>query len=96
MVIGGPGPRTSIYFFLSQPFFVGEQFAGMPGNYVRFEDTIKGSKEVVRLLLDRGADPNMKDYSGRSPLYIAVGERESGGGEEDIEKLLRERGAKAD
>jgi F-type H+-transporting ATPase subunit beta len=28
--------------FLSQPFFVGEQFTGMPGKYVKLEDTIKG------------------------------------------------------
>ena len=33
--------------FLSQPFFVAEQFTGTPGRYVRLEDTIKGFKEIV-------------------------------------------------
>ena len=30
--------------FLSQPFFVAEQFTGMKGRYVKVEDTIKGFK----------------------------------------------------
>jgi F-type H+-transporting ATPase subunit beta len=30
--------------FLSQPFFVAEQFTGMPGRYVKVEDTIAGFK----------------------------------------------------
>ncbi|MCB0325379.1 MAG: F0F1 ATP synthase subunit beta, partial [Bdellovibrionales bacterium] len=33
--------------FLSQPFSVAEQFTGMPGKYVKLEDTIRGFKEVV-------------------------------------------------
>ncbi|HON77661.1 MAG TPA: F0F1 ATP synthase subunit beta [Spirochaetota bacterium] len=33
--------------FLSQPFFVAEQFTGMPGKYVKLEDTIKSFKEVI-------------------------------------------------
>ena len=33
--------------FMSQPFFVGEQFTGIPGQYVKLEDTIKGFKEIV-------------------------------------------------
>src|SRR5215469_13937306 len=33
--------------FLSQPFFVAEQFTGKPGKYVKVADTIKGFKEVV-------------------------------------------------
>jgi len=33
--------------FLSQPFFVAEQFTGTPGRYVKLEDTIKGFKEIV-------------------------------------------------
>ncbi len=32
--------------FLSQPFFVAEQFTGVPGRYVKIEDTIKGFKEI--------------------------------------------------
>ena len=33
--------------FLSQPFFVAEQFTGMPGEYVRVADTIRGFQEIV-------------------------------------------------
>ena len=32
--------------FLSQPFFVAEQFTGIPGAHVSLEDTIQGFKEV--------------------------------------------------
>lgn len=32
--------------FMSQPFFVAEQFTGSPGVYVKSEDTIKGFKEI--------------------------------------------------
>ncbi len=38
--------------FLSQPFFVAEQFTGTPGAYVRIEDTIKG----FRMILDGELD----------------------------------------
>src|SRR5512138_2345608 len=33
--------------FLSQPFFVAEQFTGFQGKYVAIEDSIKGFKEIV-------------------------------------------------
>ncbi len=33
--------------FLSQPFFVAEQFTGMKGRYVKLADTIRGFKEIV-------------------------------------------------
>jgi F-type H+/Na+-transporting ATPase subunit beta len=33
--------------FLSQPFFVAEQFTGSPGRYVKVGDTIKSFKEIV-------------------------------------------------
>jgi F0F1-type ATP synthase beta subunit len=33
--------------FLSQPFFVGEQFTGLKGKYVAVADTIRGFKEIV-------------------------------------------------
>ena len=32
--------------FLSQPFFVAEQFTGIPGAYVSLEDTIQGFKQL--------------------------------------------------
>jgi F-type H+-transporting ATPase subunit beta len=33
--------------FLSQPFFVAEQFTNVPGKYVNLEDTIRGFKGIV-------------------------------------------------
>ena len=33
--------------FLSQPFFVAEQFTGNPGQYVPLKDTIKGFQEIL-------------------------------------------------
>jgi F-type H+-transporting ATPase subunit beta len=33
--------------FLSQPFFVAQEFTGTEGKYVKLEDTIKGFKELV-------------------------------------------------
>ena len=32
--------------FLSQPFFVAEQFTGLPGNYTSREDTIRSFEEL--------------------------------------------------
>jgi F-type H+/Na+-transporting ATPase subunit beta len=34
--------------FLSQPFFVAEQFTGFPGKYVLIEDTVKGFREILQ------------------------------------------------
>ena len=33
--------------FLSQPFFVAEQFTGMEGKYVKLEDTIRSFREIL-------------------------------------------------
>lgn len=33
--------------FLSQPFYVAEQFSGIPGKYVKLEDTVRGFKEII-------------------------------------------------
>jgi F-type H+-transporting ATPase subunit beta len=33
--------------FLSQPFFVAEQFTNNPGQYVKLSDTIRGFKEIL-------------------------------------------------
>jgi F-type H+-transporting ATPase subunit beta len=33
--------------FMSQPFFVAEQFTGIPGRYVELRDTIQGFREIV-------------------------------------------------
>ena len=33
--------------FLSQPFFVAEQFTGLPGKYVPVAETVRGFKEII-------------------------------------------------
>jgi len=38
--------------FLSQPFFVAEQFTGFPGQYVEIADTIKGFKAILNGEMD--------------------------------------------
>jgi len=39
--------------FLSQPFFVAEQFTGLPGQRVSIEDTIKGFNMIINGELDQ-------------------------------------------
>ncbi len=41
------GRARRIQRFLSQPFFVAEQFTGMPGKYVDLKDTVKGFQEIL-------------------------------------------------
>jgi len=41
------GRARKIQRFLSQPFFVAEEFTGTEGRYVKLADTIKGFKEIV-------------------------------------------------
>jgi F-type H+/Na+-transporting ATPase subunit beta len=41
------GRARRIQRFLSQPFFVAEQFTGMQGKYVDIKDTIKGFQEIL-------------------------------------------------
>jgi F-type H+-transporting ATPase subunit beta len=57
--------------FLSQPFFVAEQFTGMKGRYVKVEETIKGFKSLCAGELD--------ELPEQAFLYV-------GGIEEAIEK----------
>ena len=40
------GRARRLQRFLSQPFFVAEQFTGMAGKYVKIEDTIRGFKGI--------------------------------------------------
>ncbi len=41
------GRARRVQKFLSQPFFVAEQFTGSPGKYVEIQDTVKGFKEIL-------------------------------------------------
>jgi len=38
--------------FLSQPFFVGEQFTGIPGKYVAVKDTVRSFKGILEGVYD--------------------------------------------
>lgn len=42
--------------YLSQPFFVAEQFTGAPGKYVKLSDTIRGFKMILDGQLDEVAE----------------------------------------
>ncbi len=42
------GRARRIQRFLSQPFFVAEQFTGLPGKYVKLEETIESFERVVQ------------------------------------------------
>jgi F-type H+-transporting ATPase subunit beta len=41
------GRARRVERFLSQPFFVAEQFTGTPGQYVPIAETIRGFKEII-------------------------------------------------
>ena len=47
--------------FLSQPFHVAETFTGMPGQYVKLEDTIEGFKGIL---------DGKYDYLAESDFYM--------------------------
>lgn len=54
--------------FLSQPFFVAEQFTGTPGKYVKLEDTIKGFKMIIDGELDDIAEQEFYMKGGISEI----------------------------
>lgn len=41
------GRARRVQRFLSQPFFVAQQFTGMDGKYIDIKDTVKGFREIV-------------------------------------------------
>lgn len=41
------GRARKVQRFLSQPFFVAEQFTGLPGKYIDIKDTIRGFREIL-------------------------------------------------
>ncbi len=60
--------------FLSQPFFVAEQFTGIPGQFVKIEDTIKGFNMILNGELDHL--PEQAFYlKGGIDMVIADGEK---------------------
>jgi len=41
------GRARKLQRFLTQPFFVGEEFTGIPGKFVPLEDTVRGFGEII-------------------------------------------------
>jgi F-type H+-transporting ATPase subunit beta len=60
--------------FLSQPFFVAEQFTGMSGKYVKLEDTIKGFDMIAKGELDDLPEQAFR-YVGPIEEAIAAAEK---------------------
>jgi F-type H+-transporting ATPase subunit beta len=50
--------------FLSQPFYVAEQFTGMQGRYVKIADTVRGFREIV--------DGKHDDVPEQAFLYVGT------------------------
>jgi F-type H+/Na+-transporting ATPase subunit beta len=76
--------------FLSQPFFVAEQFTGTPGAYVKREETVRGFREIIegkhddlpeRAFLLKGTIDEVVEGS-RGAGAEEASEREEGAGEE--------------
>jgi F-type H+/Na+-transporting ATPase subunit beta len=60
--------------YMSQPFFVAEQFTGNPGKYVKVEDTVRGFKMILDGELDRYPESAFL-YKGAIEEVIEAGEK---------------------
>ncbi len=60
--------------YMSQPFFVAEQFTGTPGKYVKIDDTIRGFKMILAGELDKYPEGAFA-YKGAIEEVIEHGER---------------------
>ncbi|MDA1029802.1 MAG: F0F1 ATP synthase subunit beta [Bacteroidetes bacterium] len=60
--------------FMSQPFFVAEQFTGNPGKYVKIEDSIRGFRMILDGELDHLPE-NAFAYKGAIEEVIEAGEK---------------------
>jgi len=59
--------------YLSQPFFVAEQFTGAPGKYVKLSDTIRSFKMILDGELDEVAEQDFYMKGGIDDVLKAVG-----------------------
>jgi F-type H+-transporting ATPase subunit beta len=57
--------------FLSQPFFVAEQFTGMQGKYVSLKDTIDGFEEILQGKLDHVSEADFAYKAGIDEVKAA-------------------------
>src|SRR5436309_2246261 len=94
--------------FLSQPFFVAEEFTGTPGTYVPIADTIRGFDEIIegkhddlpeRAFFMKGTiDAVVKDAGGQSEADRDEGSQEASdsGGDGSDEQSREQRDADSD
>jgi F-type H+/Na+-transporting ATPase subunit beta len=85
------GRARRIQRFLSQPFFVAQQFTGMEGKFVEVEDTVRSFREIVE---GRHDDlPEQAFYMvGNIDEAVEKAEGMSGGGGEEEEEQEEEEG----
>lgn len=60
--------------YMSQPFFVAQQFTGTPGEYVKIDDTIRGFKMILNGELDHLPEAAFM-YKGAIEQVIEAGEK---------------------
>ncbi|MEM6785347.1 MAG: F0F1 ATP synthase subunit beta, partial [Bacteroidota bacterium] len=60
--------------YMSQPFFVAEQFTGTPGIYVKIDDTIRGFRMILDGELDKYPEGAFM-YKGAIEEVIEAGEK---------------------
>jgi len=56
--------------FLSQPFFVAENFTGRPGKFVKLEDTVKGFAEILEGKHDDVPEKNFYIKGGMDEVNV--------------------------
>ncbi len=83
------GRARRIQRFLSQPFFVAEQFTGMPGKFVELDDCVRSFREIVE-----GQHDDLPEQAfymvGNIDEAVEKAEGMSGGGEEEEEEEEQE------
>jgi F-type H+-transporting ATPase subunit beta len=86
------GRARRIERFLSQPFFVAEQFTGIPGKYVKVEESIRGFKEILegkyddapeRAFFMKGSIDEVAEEVGGSKTDASDSSSESAGSADD-------------
>ncbi len=68
------GRARRVQRFMSQPFFVAQQFTGTPGKYVKVEDTIRGFRMILDGEVDRYPEGAFL-YKGAIEEVIEAGEK---------------------
>ena len=61
--------------FLSQPFFVAQQFTGMEGKYIKLEDTIEGFDRILKGECDHIPEQDFQYKGGIDEVFAAYEKR---------------------